>query len=132
MTSPDRPLSPHLQIYRPQLTSVLSILHRATGIALGVGTLLLVYWLTAVAAGPAAYDVAQGLIGSWVGRLVLFGWTLAFFYHLANGVRHLAWDAGYGFELKAVYASGWTVLSVTAVLTAASWIAGYWMMGAFG
>src|ERR1700741_74027 len=95
-----RPLSPHLQIYRPQLTSVLSILHRATGIALGVGTLLLVYWLIAVAAGAgarAAYDVAQRLIGSWFGRLLLFGWTLAFFYHLANGVRHLAWDAGYGF-----------------------------------
>ena len=132
MTSPDRPLSPHLQIYRPQLTSVLSILHRATGIALGVGTLLLVYWLIAVAAGPAAYDVAQRLIGSWLGRLLLFGWTLAFFYHLANGIRHLAWDAGHGFELKAVYASGWAVLAVTLLLTVVSWIAGYWMMGAFG
>ena len=132
MTSPDRPLSPHLQIYRPQLTSVLSILHRATGIALGVGTLLLVYWLIAVAAGPAAYDVAQGLIGSWLGRLLLFGWTLAFFYHLANGIRHLGWDAGYGYGLSAVYASGWAVLAVTLLLTLASWIAGYWMMGAFG
>jgi succinate dehydrogenase cytochrome b subunit len=132
MTSPDRPLSPHLQIYRPQLTSVLSILHRATGVALCVGTLLLVYWLIALAAGPDSYDVARGLIGSWLGRLLLFGWTLSFFYHLANGVRHLAWDAGYGFELPAVYASGWVVVVVTAVLTLASWIAGYWMMGAFG
>jgi len=67
-----------------------------------------------------------------LGLLLLFGWTLAFFYHLANGVRHLAWDAGYGFELKAVYASGWAVVAVAAVLTVASWIAGYWMMGAFG
>ena len=122
MTSPDRPLSPHLQIYRPQLTSVLSILHRATGIALGVGTLLLVYWLIAVAAGPAAYDVAQGLIGSWLGRLLLFGWTVAFFYHLANGVRHLAWDAGYGFEIRDAYRSGYAVLAATAVLTVLAWL----------
>ncbi len=121
MTSPDRPLSPHLQIYRPQLTSVLSILHRATGVALSLGTLLLVYWLIALA-----------LIGSWLGRLLLFGWTIAFFYHLANGVRHLVWDAGRGYELPVVYASGWTVVIATGVLTLASWIAGYWMMGAFG
>jgi succinate dehydrogenase / fumarate reductase cytochrome b subunit len=132
MTSPDRPLSPHLQIYRWQLTSVLSILHRATGVALSLGTLLLVYWLIALAAGPSTYEVARGLIGSWLGRLLLFGWTAAFFYHLANGIRHLVWDAGHGYELPVVYASGWAVVIATAVLTLASWIAGYWMMGAFG
>jgi len=132
MSSPQRPLSPHLQIYRWQLTSVLSILHRITGVALSVGTLLLVYWIIAAAAGQEAFAAAQEFMGSVLGRLLLFGWTLAFFYHLANGVRHLAWDAGYGFELKAVYATGWAVLAVAAVLTVASWIAGYWMMGAFG
>jgi succinate dehydrogenase / fumarate reductase cytochrome b subunit len=132
MTSPDRPLSPHLQIYRWQLTSVLSILHRATGVALSLGTLLLVYWLIALAAGPTTYEVARGLIGSWLGRLLLFGWTIAFFYHLANGIRHLVWDAGHGYELPVVYASGWAVVIATAALTLASWIAGYWMMGAFG
>src|SRR5260221_6908133 len=89
MTSPDRPLSPHLQIYRPQLTSVLSILHRATGILLGVGTLVLAWWVIAAAAGPDAFARVQGFLGSWLGILVLLGWTAALFYHLANGIRHL-------------------------------------------
>src|SRR5436190_23067696 len=84
-----RPLSPHLQIYRPQLTSILSITHRAAGVALAVGTLLLVYWVVAAASGPAAYATAQACIGSWIGRLVLFGWSAALVYHLANGIRHL-------------------------------------------
>src|SRR3546814_2392413 len=91
MATTERPLSPHLQIYRPQISSVLSILHRATGIALAVGTLLLVYWLTAAAAGPEAFSTAQALIGSFIGRLFLFGWSFALFYHLGNGIRHLAW-----------------------------------------
>jgi succinate dehydrogenase / fumarate reductase cytochrome b subunit len=127
-----RPLSPHLQIYRPQLTSVLSILHRATGIALAVGTLLLVWWLLATASGdPGAYQAVQGFIGSWLGRLLLLGWTYAFFHHLAGGIRHLLWDAGWGYELPTVYATGWTVVGAAVVLTLASWIAGYWAMGAF-
>ncbi len=89
MATDNRPLSPHLQVYRPQLTSVLSILHRITGVALAIGTLLLVWWLIAAAAGPGAYDAAQGFIGSILGRLLLLGWTFALFYHLANGIRHL-------------------------------------------
>jgi len=125
MPSPERPLSPHLQVYRWQLTSVLSILHRASGVALSVGTLLLVYWLIAAAAGPESFATAQGLIGSILGRILLLGWSWALFYHLCNGIRHLFWDAGHGFELKTVYASGWTVVGASVVLTLIAWIAGY-------
>jgi len=125
MAAGNRPLSPHLQVYRPQLTSMLSILHRITGVALAVGTLLLVYWLAAAAGGPESYAAAQGFIGSFFGQLLLFGWTVALFYHLANGIRHLFWDAGYGFELPTVQRSGQAVLAATAVLTVVSWIAAY-------
>ena len=110
MSAVNRPLSPHLGIYRKQLTSVLSITHRATGVALAAGLLLLVYWLSALAAGPEAYAGAQSLVGSFLGRAVLFAFTLALFYHLCNGIRHLFWDVGLGFELTSVYRSGWTVV----------------------
>jgi succinate dehydrogenase cytochrome b subunit len=129
MPSQERPLSPHLQVYRWQLTSVMSILHRVTGVALAVGALLLVYWLIAVAAGPDAFATAQGFIGSILGRLLLFGWTVALFYHLCNGIRHLFWDAGRGFELRTAYASGWAVVIVAAALSVITWIAGYAAMG---
>ncbi len=129
MSARDRPLSPHLQVYRPQLTMVLSITHRLTGVALAFGTLLLVYWLVAVASGAAAYDTAQGLIGSVLGRLLLFGWSVALFYHLCNGIRHLIWDAGYLLDLPAVYRSGWAVVVATLALTLISWVAGYAAMG---
>ena len=125
MPSPLRPLSPHLQIYRWQLTSVLSILHRLTGLALVAGTLLLVYWLVATAAGLAAFATAQELVGSILGRLLLFGWTLALFYHLANGVRHLLWDAGKGFELRTAYASGWAAVIAAVALSLLAWVLGY-------
>lgn len=130
MISPNRPLSPHLQVYRPQITSTLSILHRLTGLALAVGTLLLTWWLVAAAAGPEAFATAQGFIGSILGRLLLFGWTVALFYHLCNGIRHLVWDAGYGFEIETTTRSGWAVVIATAALTLVAWIAGYLMMGA--
>jgi len=129
MPSHERPLSPHLQVYRWQLTSVMSILHRMTGVALAVGTLLLVYWLIATAAGPSAFATAQDFLGSILGRVLLFGWTVALFYHLCNGIRHLFWDAGRGFELRSAYASGWAVVIVTAVLSVIAWIAGYAAMG---
>ena len=129
MPTRNRPLSPHLQVYRPQLTSVLSITHRLTGVALAVGTLLLVWWLVAAASGPEAYATVQGFLGSIIGRLMLFGWTLALFYHLSNGIRHLFWDAGYGLELKSAYASGWLVLLSAAVLTLVAWAWGYAVMG---
>lgn len=119
-----RPLSPHLQIYRPQITSILSILHRITGVALSVGTLMLTWWLLAAAAGPDHFATAHGFITSWFGYLLLLGWSVALFYHLANGIRHLAWDAGWGFELPAVYKSGYAVLAATVILTAIAWGAG--------
>jgi succinate dehydrogenase / fumarate reductase, cytochrome b subunit len=122
--APARPISPHLQIYRPQLTSIMSILHRLTGVALALGTILLVYWLSALAAGPMSFLAAQHLIGSFVGRLLLFGWTVALFYHLLNGIRHLFWDAGWGFELPDVYRSGWAVVAGTAFLTLLAWVLG--------
>ena len=130
MAAGNRPLSPHLQVYRPQLTSMLSILHRITGVALAVGTLLLVYWLAAAASGPESYASAQGFVGSWFGLLLLFGWSYALFYHLCNGIRHLFWDAGYGFELEQAYRSGLAVVGASAVLTVLSWIVGTIVWGA--
>jgi succinate dehydrogenase / fumarate reductase cytochrome b subunit len=124
MARSDRPLSPHLQIYRWQWTMTLSILHRITGVGLGLGAILLVYWLSAAASGPAAFARAQGFVGSWFGILVLLGFSVALFYHLANGIRHLFWDVGRGFELKQAYASGMAVLAATAVLTVIAWIVG--------
>jgi len=119
-----RPLSPHLQIYKWQLTSVLSILHRATGIALAVGALYLATWVIYAAASPRAYALFQTFNTSIAGRIVLGGWLFSAFYHLCNGIRHLFWDAGYGFELKDAYRSGWIVVAVSLVATALSWIVG--------
>jgi succinate dehydrogenase / fumarate reductase cytochrome b subunit len=124
LSSQDRPLSPHLQVYRPQLTSAMSIFHRITGVANAVGTLVLVWWLVAAASGPEAFGTVQAFLGSWIGIIVLLGWSLSVFYHLCNGIRHLFWDAGFGFELTNVYRSGVAVLIGAVVLTAIAWIAG--------
>jgi succinate dehydrogenase / fumarate reductase cytochrome b subunit len=124
MTPVERPLSPHLQIYKPQLTSVLSITHRLTGVTLSVGALFLVWWLVAAAAGDRAFATAQAFWGSWFGILLLFGWTFSLFFHLANGIRHLVWDTGHGLELETTYWSGWLVLAASAGLTLVAWIAG--------
>jgi succinate dehydrogenase / fumarate reductase, cytochrome b subunit len=121
----ERPLSPHLGIYRWQWTMALSILHRITGVALAVGTLLLVYWLWAAASGQATYFRANLVIGSWIGRLLLFGWTLALFYHLFNGIRHLFWDAGKGFELRTGWLSGIAVVIASVAASVLAWIAAY-------
>lgn len=120
MRHADRPLSPHLQVYKPQLTSVLSISHRATGVALSIGTLLLVWWLLAAAAGPGPYNVVRGFLGTWLGMLMLIGWTYSLFFHLCNGIRHLVWDAGYGLDLPTTYKSGWTVVAASVGLTVAA------------
>ena len=130
MTAPNRPLSPHLQIYKPQLTSFLSICHRMTGIWLTVGVLFLVYWLSSAATGPETFARIQGFNGSWFGRLLLFGWTFALFYHLCNGIRHLFWDAGKGFELSTVNRSGILVVLGACALTLIAWVWGYSSMGA--
>jgi succinate dehydrogenase cytochrome b subunit len=130
MAIPNRPLSPHLQVYKPQLTSLLSILHRITGVGLAVGALLLVWWLVAAAAGPDAFATVQAVNGSWIGRLLLFGWTFALFYHLCNGIRHMFWDIGMGFDMSSVQRSGWMVVLGSGALTVIAWIWGYISMGA--
>ena len=128
-TSRPRPLSPNIQIYRPQLTSVLSIANRITGVILTLGAVGLVIWLSAAAAGPKSYELVQGAIGSWAGRIVLFGCTFAFFLHLCGGIRHLVWDTVHGFELRSIYISGWTVVGASVVLTVAAWVASLFIAG---
>lgn len=116
-----RPLSPHLQVYRPQLTSVLSIMHRAAGYALAVGTVMVVWLLLAAAAGPEAYGVFRDFAGSLAGQFLLFGWSVALFYHMSNGVRHLFWDMGRLFKIEDAYKAGYAVLAATILLTVAFW-----------
>ena len=118
-----RPLSPNIQIYRPQLTSVLSIANRISGIVLSMYAIVLVVWLVAAAAGPQAYSKIHAFMDSGVGRTLLFGGTFSFFLHLCGSIRHLIWDAGHGFELRTIYASGWTVVLVSSALTIIAWIA---------
>jgi succinate dehydrogenase / fumarate reductase, cytochrome b subunit len=120
----NRPLSPFMfpTWYRFQITSTLSILHRLTGIALAVGSILLTWWHVSVAAGGDLFAATRVFIASPIGMLLLFGWSIAFFYHWSNGIRHLAWDAGYGFEIKQAYRSGYAVLAVTALLTTLAWL----------
>ena len=122
-----RPLSPNIQIYRPQLTSVLSIANRITGIFLSIGAIGMVVWLIAAATGPQPYAAVQGAMTSWIGQIVLVGFTFAFFLHLCGGIRHLVWDAGYGFELRSIYVSGWAVVAASVVLTVAAWVASLFM-----
>lgn len=120
-----RPLSPHVQVWRWHLTMLTSILHRATGVALYVGALIGAGWALALASGPNAYAGYMGLLASPLGRLVLFGLTVALFYHLANGIRHLTWDAGKGFEIKAANFSGVLVIAFAVVASAVVWVLAY-------
>ena len=119
-----RPLSPHLQVYRPQITTFTSIMHRAAGVALAVGTLLMTWWLVAAASSDQAFATVQYFIGSPIGLLLLFGWTLALVFHLLNGVRHLAWDAGFGFEAPDYRHTGMAALIGTVAVTVLLWIVG--------
>ena len=122
MGQSDRPLSPHLQVYRPQLGSVMSISHRLTGLFLGVGALFLTFWLTSMAGGPSQYATVQALVDSLFGRAILVAWTFSLFYHLCNGIRHLFWDAGYGYDLQSSHLSGWATLITSVLLTAGLWL----------
>ena len=124
-----RPLSPNIQIYRPQLTSVLSIINRITGLVLSVAAVVLVIWLIAATTGPQAYAAVQGAIASWMGQIVLFGATFSFFLHLCGGIRHLVWDTVHGFELRSIYISGWAVVAASVLLTVAAWVASLLMAG---
>jgi succinate dehydrogenase / fumarate reductase, cytochrome b subunit len=120
-TTRSRPLSPNIQIYRPQLTSVLSILNRITGILLSACAVVLVVWLVAAARGPQTYAPVQAAMASRIGRIVLFGATFSFFLHLCGGIRHLVWDTVHGFELRSIYISGWAVVAASVLLTVAAW-----------
>lgn len=117
MPARSRPLSPHLQVYRWQIGNTLSILHRLTGVGLALGLVALCYWLISIAGGEDSYDTAMQVFSSPLGLLFLLGWTFAFFYHLMNGVRHLFWDAGYGFERVQRAASGWFAVLGAGFLT---------------
>lgn len=118
----ERPLSPHLQVYQPQLTSVLSIAHRFTGLCLSLGTAVLAIWLIAAAMGEGAFAAVNGHLGAWYGQVFLFAWSFALFYHLCNGIRHLAWDTGWGLDLSTTYITGYITLAAAAVLTVAAWL----------
>lgn len=119
-----RPLSPHLQVYKPQITSVLSVCHRATGIALSVGTLLLTWWLVAASSSDGAYRTVSGFMRSPIGWLLMLGWVASLWYHFCAGLRHLAWDAGYGLDLPQVHATGRAVVIATCVLTVLTFVIG--------
>jgi succinate dehydrogenase / fumarate reductase cytochrome b subunit len=117
----ERPMSPHLGIYRWQLTMMLSIIHRATGIALSVGTILVCALLIGLASGPESFNMVRGFCSSPLGIVVMIGWTWSLFFHLCNGIRHLMWDIGWGFEIPRAYATGWTVVALSLILTMATW-----------
>jgi succinate dehydrogenase / fumarate reductase cytochrome b subunit len=121
--TPNRPLSPFMlgPYYRFQLTSVLSFAHRLTGIGLSIGSFLLAGWLVALASGPDCYTVVARHLGAWYGQVLLFGWSWALLYHLCNGIRHLGWDLGKGYEIPTAYKTGYAVVVVSALLTVAVW-----------
>lgn len=121
----ERPLSPHLQIYRPMLTMTMSIVHRLTGAALYFGTLIVIWWLVALATGPVYFEYVQELLGSVIGRLVLFGYTWALVHHAMGGIRHLIWDTGRGFDLDLVEWMARLNLAGSIVVTLVIWGIGY-------
>lgn len=121
MAQKDRPLSPHLTIYKPQITSVLSIAHRITGFFLSLGLLSIAIFVVIASISNNWFVFIQGIILSILGKLVLFMWTLATFYHLLNGIRHLFWDYGYGFEIKNATISGWMVISFAILCSSVVW-----------
>ena len=125
MSDHERPLSPHLQVYKPQMTSMLSITHRATGVALMFGLLLLTWLLVAAAAGESAYNTFMAFAGSPIGLLMLFGWTFSLYYHLCNGIRHLIWDTGRLFKMYNAETAGFVVLTATFLLTLGTWVCAY-------
>ncbi|MBV8616202.1 MAG: succinate dehydrogenase, cytochrome b556 subunit [Acetobacteraceae bacterium] len=120
----ERPLSPHLQVYKWPVSMALSISHRATGVGLSVGALLMTWWLVAAASSDSAFATVQGFLGSWFGVFLLFCWAAALLLHLFQGIRHLVWDAGYGFDNRSYRVTGWGVLAATVVATLIVWIVG--------
>ena len=127
--APERPLSPHIQVYRWPMPMIMSIAHRITGVGLYFGTLLIVWWLIAAGSGPNAYTKMGAFISSAFGRLILFGYTWALIHHMLGGIRHLIWDAGYGFEPNEREALSLATILASVVLTVLLWIVGYLMIG---
>ncbi|MBM3543684.1 MAG: succinate dehydrogenase, cytochrome b556 subunit [Alphaproteobacteria bacterium] len=127
----ERPLSPHLQIYRPMLTMMMSIAHRISGAANAVGFLLLTWWLVAIASGPEAYATVSQFFGSIAGRTLLFLFSWALIHHMLGGIRHLIWDTGYGLDKTSIEVFAWATIIGSIALTVLLWFAGYWLMGAF-
>lgn len=121
MSNNARPLSPHLQVYRWQLTMALSILHRITGFGLALGAPLMVWWLVSITKGPESFAAFHDFTGSLIGKLMLFGWLYALVYHFMNGIRHLVWDTGRWLTLKSAYASGYAVCALSVIVTALIW-----------
>ncbi len=117
MATDNRPLSPHLQIYKPQLTSVLSIVHRGTGVFLTIGAFFLTYWLLALADGPELFARLQAHLTSWYGQILVYAFVFSLYFHLCNGIRHLFWDVGLGLDIDVVYKTGYAVIASTIVLT---------------
>lgn len=129
MNNVDRPLSPHLQIYKWPLNMATSIMHRASGIGLSAGAIALVFWLVCVSLGPDAYAVAHAFFSSVIGIIVLMLWGAAFFFHLCNGIRHLFWDSIKGFAVPTAFKTGLLVIVTSAALTVAAWIIGFVVTG---
>ncbi|MEM8985576.1 MAG: succinate dehydrogenase, cytochrome b556 subunit [Pseudomonadota bacterium] len=127
----ERPLSPHLQIYRWTMTMATSIIHRATGMAMMAGTVLLAFWLVSAAMGPEAYAFAQGLFGSPFGLFVLFGYTYVVFFHMLNGLRYMFWDLGHGFNPQFADMTGTVAVAAAGVLTLLTWSVGLYLRGGF-
>lgn len=117
-----RPMSPHLQVYKLPLTAKLSILHRATGAALFIGLILMVWVLAAGASGATAWQSMHSFLSSWFGKLVLFGFTFSLYYHFCNGIRHLFWDIGKGLDLEDAHKSGIAVIIASIILTVLTWL----------
>ena len=124
MASKNRPLSPHLQVYKPQLTSILSITHRGTGVFLSLGALFLSYWLMALASGPEAFNDVQIFLATWYGKCFLYALIFSLCFHLCNGIRHLFWDAGLGLEIEAVYKTGYITVICAVLLTVLTIVGG--------
>ena len=127
----ERPLSPHLQIYRPMLTMMMSIAHRVSGAALATGFVLLAWWLVAIAAGPEQYAYVSSFFASIIGRGLLFLYSWALIHHMLGGIRHLIWDTGHGLDKVSIELFAWATIIGSTVLTVLLWVVGYWLKGAF-
>jgi succinate dehydrogenase / fumarate reductase cytochrome b subunit len=127
----ERPLSPHLSIYRPMLTMMMSIAHRVSGAANAAGFLLLAWWLVAIASGPEAYATVSDVFASLPGRAVLFLFSWSLIHHMLGGIRHLIWDTGHGLDKVSIEIFAWATILGSITLTVLVWLAGFWYMGAF-